>query len=109
MRKTFYFCVQIRTAYPEQDYKHGEMLNEFPVSGYHYYCESADVTRPFPSDCPVTQPSWEFVWNYYLTQPFRRVGLPEIAPPILQVWYSARSVCVNGDLRVHVGTSRSPR
>ena len=62
------------------------MLAEFPVAGFHYFCDSADVTRPLPSSHPVTQPSWEYVWNSYLTQPFREAGcsLPAIAPHLLQ-------------------------
>ena len=78
------WVLQIRTLYPEQDLKRGEMLNEFAVAGYHYFCDSFDITRPYPSRLPPTEPSWEFVWNYYLTQPFRRVGLHDVAPHMLQ-------------------------
>jgi hypothetical protein len=60
------------------------MLTEFPIAGYHYFCETLDITRPYPSSHPPTEPSWEFVWNAYLTAPFRRIGLPTIAPNILQ-------------------------
>lgn len=78
------YVLQIRTADPEADFRQGEMLTEFPISGYHYFCETVDITRPFPSSHPVAAPSWEFVWNYYLTQPFRRVGLAAVAPHMLQ-------------------------
>lgn len=77
-------AVQIRTGDPEGDYRLGEMLTEFPIAGYHYFCETVDLTRPFPSDAPATEPCWEFVWNSYLTQPFRRIGLPNVAPYLLQ-------------------------
>jgi hypothetical protein len=57
-------------------------------AGAHYYCESIDVTRPFPSDRPVSDPSWPFVWNKALSSPFRRLGLDgpnAVCPALLQV------------------------
>lgn len=57
-------------------------------AGAHYYCETLDITRPFPSDRPVKDPSWAFVWNKALTSPFRRVGLDgafAVCPALLQV------------------------
>jgi hypothetical protein len=68
------------------------MLTEFPISGNHYFCETVDITRPFPSGHPVSEPSWEFVWNYYLTQPFRRVGLGAVVPHMLQGLAEQRSL-----------------
>lgn len=76
--------LQIASASPESDFRQGEMLAEFPVSAYHFFCDTVDITRPFPSSYPVTQPSWEFVWNYYLTEPFRQCGLPAVAPNLCQ-------------------------
>jgi SacI homology domain len=78
--------LQIPSANPEADFRSGEMLQEFPVASYHYFCDSVDVTRPLPSGHPVTRPSWEFVWNAYLTQPLREreCNLPGIAPHLLQ-------------------------
>jgi hypothetical protein len=78
--------VQVTCTNPEQDFRNGEMLAEFPVSGYHFFCDTVDITRPFPSGHAVTSPSWEYVWNYYLTQPFREPGcrLPAIAPHLVQ-------------------------
>jgi hypothetical protein len=57
-------------------------------AGAHYYCETLDITRPFPSDRPVKDPSWAFVWNKALTSPFRRVvldGAFAVCPALLQV------------------------
>jgi hypothetical protein len=57
-------------------------------AGAHYYCETLDITRPFPSDRPAKDPSWAFVWNKALTAPFRRVGLDgafAVCPALLQV------------------------
>eukprot|EP00892_Ulva_mutabilis_P001530 jgi/Ulvmu1/11378/UM075_0040.1 len=84
--------LQIRTGDPEGDYRLGEMLTEFPIAGYHYFCETVDVTRPFPSAAPASVPCWEYVWNCYLTQPLRRVGLPNVAPHMLQGLAERRSL-----------------
>lgn len=56
--------------------------------GAHFYCESLDITRPFPSDRPVNEPSWPFVWNKALSSPFRLAGLDgpnAVVPALLQV------------------------
>lgn len=55
------------------------------VAGAHYFCETLDLSRPFPSDSPVTQPSWEFVWNRWLSTGFRTAGLDFVCPQLLQV------------------------
>lgn len=30
-----------------------EIMQEFPLEGLHFYCETFDVTRPYPSSYPV--------------------------------------------------------
>jgi hypothetical protein len=57
-------------------------------AGAHYYCETLDISRPFPSERPAHQPSWPFVWNKALSMPFRSAGLdgPQtVCPALLQV------------------------
>lgn len=72
------------------------------TAGAHYYCESMDITRPFPSDRPASDPSWHFVWNKALSYPFRLVGLDgtnSVCPALLQVgvcgWVGGR-MCLCG-------------
>lgn len=112
--------VQVGAANPELEYRYGEMLAEFPVAGYHYFCETVDISRPFPSSHAVADPSWEFVWNYYLTQPFRAAGLPGAAPHLLQGLAEARTlpdihgsvfdvVLVARRSRLHAGTRYKAR
>jgi hypothetical protein len=62
------------------------------LTGAHFFCETIDLSRPFPSDRPVTQPSWEFVWNRWLTASFRGIGLDFVCPPLLQVSFRAGNV-----------------
>ena len=69
----------------------------FRVDGAHYYCDTADVTRPFPGRRGVggggrreggggapPPPSWEFVWNRALAAPLRAAGLPAPCPHLVQ-------------------------
>jgi hypothetical protein len=61
------------------------LLAEYTLDNAHFYCETADITRPFPSAAPVTAPSWEFVWNNWLGASLREEGLGAMCPPLLQV------------------------
>ena len=61
------------------------LLPEYTLDNAHYYCETADVSRPFPSARPVSQPSWEFVWNRWLTAALRQCGLLSACPHLMQV------------------------
>ena len=63
-----------------------EMMHKYVLSNAHFYCETADISRPFPSSRPVDQPSWEFVWNRWLSAPFRSVDLPTHCPHLMQVF-----------------------
>jgi len=67
-----------------------DSLTEFPIDGAHFFCETADITRPFPSDAEPTDPSWEWVWNRWLTHPFRSIGLHDICPHLQQGMAEAR-------------------
>ena len=62
-----------------------EMMHKYTLNNAHYFCETADVTRPFPSRRPVSSPSWEFVWNRWLAASLRSQGLAEHCPQLLQV------------------------
>ncbi|GMH39713.1 hypothetical protein BSKO_07611 [Bryopsis sp. KO-2023] len=59
-------------------------ITDFPINGAHWYCETVDVSRPFPSEKPVTDPSFQFVWNAWLSESFRSVGLDKQCPALLQ-------------------------
>eukprot|EP01026_Neomeris_dumetosa_P016034 TRINITY_DN1609_c0_g1_i1.p1 TRINITY_DN1609_c0_g1~~TRINITY_DN1609_c0_g1_i1.p1 ORF type:complete len:716 (-),score=55.71 TRINITY_DN1609_c0_g1_i1:696-2843(-) len=63
-----------------EDYKLLELVQKFPVDNVHYFCESVDITRPFPSGRNQNNPSWEFVWNEWLTLPFRQLKDLPIRP-----------------------------
>lgn len=60
------------------------VLQQHSVAGDHFYCETADLTRPFPSTHPPGDPAPEFVWNAWLSAPLRALGLPAHCPALLQ-------------------------
>ncbi|KAH7615657.1 hypothetical protein Ndes2526B_g09598 [Nannochloris sp. 'desiccata'] len=59
-------------------------MQQHIVGGFHYYCETADLSRPFPSAHLPTEPELEFIWNAWLSQPFRDLGLPTHCPALMQ-------------------------
>uniref|UniRef100_A0A383VGT2 WW domain-containing protein n=1 Tax=Tetradesmus obliquus TaxID=3088 RepID=A0A383VGT2_TETOB len=94
-----------------------DKTTNFPVDGAHFYCETLDISRPFPSERPAHQPSWPFVWNKALSAPFRAAGLDgpaTVCPALLQGMAESReledfdgcrfSYClVSRRCRLHVG------
>jgi hypothetical protein len=60
-------------------------LLEIDIDGMYYFCETRDITRPFPSNHLVTDPDKEFVWNDWLSMPFKNLSLNEHCAALLQV------------------------
>ncbi|KAK9827235.1 hypothetical protein WJX81_000601 [Elliptochloris bilobata] len=69
-----------------------DMVPNFSLNNAHFYCETADVSRGFPSARPAGAPSWEFVWNRWLATPLRAAGLPAHCPHLLQGVVEARTL-----------------
>lgn len=65
--------------------KNIQELTELDIDGKHYFCDTRDITRPFPSRMPLQSPDDEFVWNRWLSVPFKNIGLPEHCVILLQV------------------------
>lgn len=59
-------------------------LLELDIDGKHYFCETRDITRPFPSRMAVNQPDPEFVWNAWFSTQFVNVGLATHCVNLLQ-------------------------
>ncbi|XP_011091527.1 probable phosphoinositide phosphatase SAC9 isoform X2 [Sesamum indicum] len=64
--------------------KNIQELTELDIDGKHYFCETRDITRPFPSRMPVQNPDDEFVWNKWFSMPFENIGLPQHCVILLQ-------------------------
>ncbi|XP_010244500.1 PREDICTED: probable phosphoinositide phosphatase SAC9 [Nelumbo nucifera] len=63
---------------------------EIDIDGKHYYCETRDITRPFPSPMPLQNPDDEFVWNGWFSRPFKEIGLAQHCAILLQGFAEAR-------------------
>lgn len=64
--------------------KNEKLLHEFPLDGMHFYCDTYDITRPFPSSHAVTDHHRDFCWNDYLAAPFEEIGLRNVCVVLLQ-------------------------
>ncbi|KAF5726840.1 hypothetical protein HS088_TW22G00524 [Tripterygium wilfordii] len=76
--------------------KNIQELTELDIDGKHYFCETRDITRPFPSRMPLENPDEEFVWNGWFSQPFKDIGLPQHCATLLQGFAECRSFGSSG-------------
>jgi hypothetical protein len=91
--------IKISLQNPQQQGK-GEVksvleLTELDIDGKHYFCETRDITRPFPSRMPLENPDDEFVWNGWFSMPFKNIGLPQHCVTLLQVLLCAQCLITN--------------
>ncbi|XP_076900797.1 putative phosphoinositide phosphatase SAC9 isoform X2 [Bidens hawaiensis] len=87
--------IKILLQNPQQQGK-GEVksiqeLTELEIDGKHYFCETRDITRPFPSRFSLQNPDDEFVWNGWLSFAFRRIGLEQHCVILLQGFANYRT------------------
>uniref|UniRef100_A0ACD5VYM2 Uncharacterized protein n=1 Tax=Avena sativa TaxID=4498 RepID=A0ACD5VYM2_AVESA len=66
-------------------------LADLDIDGKYYFCETRDITRPFPSRMTLQEPDEEFVWNGWLSRPFKDIGLPGHCVILLQGFAECRS------------------
>ena len=67
-------------------------LTETPMENLYFYCETFDATRPFAlagedakddgGGHARADPQW--VWNRWLSEPLRALGIPHVCPALLQ-------------------------
>jgi len=79
--------VQLQNPQPQGkgELKIIQELAELDIDGKHYFCETRDITRPFPSRMTCQNPDDEFVWNGWFSKPFKDIGLPKHCVILLQV------------------------
>lgn len=112
-------CIRIPLRNPQyqakSESKNAADLAEIQLEGLHYFCETRDITRPFPSKYSIDTPDKEFVWNDWLSFPFKTVGLQNHCVTLLQgfaesrEFYDAKGVKVTVAItarrsRLHPGT-----
>jgi hypothetical protein len=95
-------------SFAEQEF--WRLLQQNNVSGTHYFCETVDLSRPFPSEKDAWDPDQEFVWNHYISKGFRMLGLNRHCPALLQgAVESAEHVHVSGHRYTVAHISRRSR
>ena len=72
--------------------KNLELVCDFPLEGVSYYCETLDLTRPFPSTHDVMDFDPEFRWNSFWSQAFEECGFPQACVVLLQGLAIGRNV-----------------
>ncbi|KAG6479212.1 hypothetical protein ZIOFF_062673 [Zingiber officinale] len=85
--------VQLQNPQPQGkgEYKNIQDLAELDIDGKYYFCETRDITRPFPSGKRYHEPDDEFVWNGWFSKPFRDIGLPNHCVILLQGFAECRN------------------
>lgn len=66
--------------------KNVQELTDLDIDGKYFFCETRDLTRPFPSRMTLQNPDEEFIWNKWFSSPFRNIGLPQHCVTLLQVF-----------------------
>ena len=59
-------------------------FEEFQLDNNHYFCDTYDLSRLFPSTHPFYDPDPTFVWNLGLMKPFVALGLRRCCITLLQ-------------------------
>lgn len=79
--------IQLQNPQPQGkgELKNIQDLAELDIDGKHYFCETRDITRPFPSCMTLQNPDDEFVWNGWILKPFKDIGLAQHCVILLQV------------------------
>lgn len=83
--------LQIPQPQGKGEIKNIQELFEFDVDGKHFFCETRDITRPFPSRMSLQNPDEEFVWNKWFSMAFQNIGLPYHCVTLLQGFTECRS------------------
>ncbi|KAJ1271552.1 hypothetical protein BS78_06G135800 [Paspalum vaginatum] len=85
--------VQLQNPQPQGtgEQKNIRELADLDIDGKYYFCETRDITRPFPSRMTLWEPDEEFVWNEWLSKPFKDIGLPGHCVILLQGFAECRN------------------
>ncbi|KAJ1684993.1 hypothetical protein LUZ63_016383 [Rhynchospora breviuscula] len=85
--------VQLQNPQPQgkSEAKNILELAELDIDGKYYFCDTRDLTRPFPSEFTLRDPDLEFVWNAWFSKPFKDIGLGEHCVVLLQGFVESRN------------------
>ncbi|KAF7062968.1 hypothetical protein CFC21_069507 [Triticum aestivum] len=90
--------IQLQNPQPQGsgELKNIKDLADLDIDGKYYFCETRDITRPFPSRMAIQEPDEEFVWNAWLSRPFKDIGLLGHCVILLQGFAECRNFGATG-------------
>ncbi|OHT12914.1 hypothetical protein TRFO_17064 [Tritrichomonas foetus] len=82
INQTDFVTIPLKTYNPKNN--NPPSFTQFPLNEMHFYCETADLTRPYPSEHSVEDCDNDFCWNQRWRIPFVRIGLENVCIVMLQ-------------------------
>ncbi|KAL9658605.1 hypothetical protein ABK040_006142 [Willaertia magna] len=97
--------IKITLGYPSKitkaEIKNCDLMSEFQLKNLHFYCETYDLTRPFPSTHSQQDYTEEFVWNEHLTESFKKIRMRSWCCVLLQGVAQGRNInCSERDVEL---------
>eukprot|EP01155_Anaeramoeba_flamelloides_P024397 Anaeramoba_flamelloidesa809880_19.p1 GENE.a809880_19~~a809880_19.p1 ORF type:complete len:255 (+),score=11.12 a809880_19:102-866(+) len=86
-----------------------DKLHQLPINNLHYYCETMDITRPYPSTWPVEDYCKDFCWNNWLTIPFTRLGLRRWCVVLLQGCALTKDILTVKNGKSYISSNRTQK
>ncbi len=84
-------CGFDRTKVSRDEMRNLNTMTEYAIDGVHFYCETLDVSCPFPGKSSSGY-NTEFVWNEWLSLPFWNQGLSHYCPKLFQGFAESRDM-----------------
>lgn len=79
-------------------------FEDFQINDNHFYCESFDLSRPFPSQHQPTEANADFLWNSSFIQPFSIIGIKNCCVHLME---GVCSTFYHSDFKLTLITRRS--
>ncbi|KAJ3450969.1 phosphoinositide phosphatase sac9-related [Anaeramoeba flamelloides] len=61
-----------------------ENLLKLPIDDLHFYCDTMDITNPYPSTKSIEDYCPDYCWNEWLSEPFKILGMRKWCVVLLQ-------------------------
>ncbi|KAJ6245999.1 phosphoinositide phosphatase sac9-related [Anaeramoeba flamelloides] len=105
IRIPLHFLPLNNTTFP----KTNNLIHQFPINNFHYYCETLDITRPYPSDYPIGECRNDFCWNNWLAIPFTKLGLRRWCVVLLQGCALTKDLLTVKNGQAHISSNRKQK
>lgn len=80
VNSTNFITIPLKSSHSQQK----PNFSSFPINKMHFYCETMDITRPYPSEHSITDYDESFCWNQRWRLPFARFGVEYVCIVLLQ-------------------------